>query len=168
MEMIEKPPLDVLKDLYTRNAIVTDVRRGGLVLGASHYDGGIPMISIVSINGVDTLWCVGEMEGMEFIMNPKATEKYHDTLNEINSFEEDTSIEDANRVADHTYTVYEIEKGGAILVDPAQMIINKNASLYYLHQLDVLNQHLLHEVPETISPVGYKDLIDRINNFFNA
>lgn len=163
--MIEKPPLDILNDLYTRNATITDVRRGGLVLGASHDDGGIPMISVVCINGIETLWCVGEMQGMEFIMNPKATGKYCKTLEEINAFKEDAKIEDVNVVNNHDYTVYEIEKGGAVLMDPSQMIINKNASLHYLHQLNILNLHLLHEVPETISPVGYKDLVDRINNF---
>ena len=50
--MADNEELEIIKGLIERNALVTDVRSGGLVLGASHDEGGIAMLNIVSIDGL--------------------------------------------------------------------------------------------------------------------
>jgi hypothetical protein len=55
---------------------------GGLVLGATHRNGGICLVCIDDIK----ISVVANMEGCEYVVNPIATKRFYDRLNEINSF----------------------------------------------------------------------------------
>lgn len=160
--MADNEELEIIKGLIERNALVTDVRSGGLVLGASHDEGGIAMLNIVSIDGVELLWPFAYMEGGEYILNRISTEKYAETLKDMNSFNQPSDHDKANIKAEHDYTVYQINKGDAILVDDPQMIVNKFATLKYLHQLELLNR-LYSKNIEIAPPFRYRNIHEKIH-----
>jgi hypothetical protein len=159
-KLIEKHPIDIINDLHARNAIVIDARKGGLIIGASHEDGGIIMLREAYCGDRRVLFPVGEMQGGEFLVNPGATEKYNGRLLEINSFNEYFDAKDIALPGDYRVSTFKIEKGYAILISNfAQMVINRNATLCYLHELNELNRQPLMESPDTILPFGYKDFM---------
>lgn len=52
------------------------------MLGATHRNGGICLVCIDDIK----ISVVANMEGCEYVVNPIATKRFYDRLNEINSF----------------------------------------------------------------------------------
>lgn len=146
--MKDKSRLDALMDLYDNDAAVIDARRGGLIVGRSHDDGGITVVRANYKDGFP-LWAELEMEGMEFLMNPAATEKHRCRLMEINSLNQPTDASDdgCNIACD----VYNVEGGNAILItNYEQAIINKYATRRYIRELCELNDNPSYEPPQEL------------------
>lgn len=114
-----------------------DAKYGGLVIGKTHGEGGIIIVS-PNADG-ETIDIAAEMEHGEYIMNHEATIKYKDRLSEINAdsdFDGCISIDDIRlkRVlfAGKTFAAIVFAYG-------EQYIINRNSTAKYLDELETMN-----------------------------
>lgn len=144
--------MDALPTFVTANEFVPlllagwiiDGRNGGLIVGRSHADGNIIMISHCETSGDYKL--IGFVEGQEFILNRVATAKHFDRLTEINSDQSpcDFSIETTpeSRIIHTTASPHD----RFLLVDYSQQyIINRNATRRHFAELERLNNlHHIH------------------------
>lgn len=144
--------MDALPTLITADEFVPlllagwiiDGRNGGLIVGRSHADGNIIMISHNESSGDYKL--IGLVEGQEFILNRVATAEYFVRLTEINSdqspcdFRIETTTE--SRLIHTTASPHD----RFLLVDYRQQyIINANATRRHFAELERLNNlHHIH------------------------
>ena len=116
--------------------MVTEVVKGGLILGRRHSEGGIKMMQIV--NG--EVYRIGEMEGGEYLINCFATKNYVGRLEEINNYycDADSDIpEEEIKNCRH----YIIPPGHWIIVSAQPfMIVNRAATKKHLNELDEINE----------------------------
>lgn len=134
---------DDIVELQQNGAQFLDGIHGGFIVGKSHSEGGIKVLT----NEGDSFYtgeC--EFEGGEYLMNPWATELYKERLMEINAYKGELvelRIEDIEKLCKtlpvtHDYSMI-------LISNYPQMIINKVAASFYLQELDDLNTSTLPE-----------------------
>lgn len=120
---------------------------GGLVLGRSHLRGGIQLFNeygqaLYPTEGLmRNRQC--EMQGGEYVINPLATTKHIKRINEIN-----------DSIKDNFFTPIFIKTSAKYVIDcrtvtnilmyiqnSGQFIINRQATINHLNELDVINDY---------------------------
>ena len=125
--------------LLANNGQVTDARKGGLVLGKSHEQGGIYILIKNDSGGYSV---EGEMEGWEYVLSREATKRNSYRIKEIN---------ESNELDHSKFKEYNIPLGITILdlrgkifqllyFEKGQSIINKMSSKYSLQELEEINK----------------------------
>ena len=114
-----------------------DARPGGLVVGKTHAEGGIMIIS-PNEDG-ETIDIVGEMEHGEYIMSPEATQKHKARLSEINSDNNFNGYINVDSIRLKSVLFTGKTFAAIVLTDGEQYIINSKSSAKYLDELDKLN-----------------------------
>ena len=124
-----------------------DGTKGGLILGNSHLDGGINVIT--QYQNYELYEVIAEVEGWEFIMSPHATAKHLEYIKKINAEFKDFQINfsiyefDQNIDIIDTRPIYESiheTNKWIILGEYTQFIVNRNSTKKYLLELDKLNK----------------------------
>ncbi len=138
---------EFIQDLISRGNFI-DARRGGLVLGNSHSNGGVYFVYQVP----EGFRVFGEIEGYEYIVIREATKKNYNLLHEINNY---------NRDFTENFREYEIPNGITIIDARKNIfeskyilcdtrggfsIINKYSTKIYLETLQSINQIGLDEI----------------------
>lgn len=122
--------------------LILDSRAGGLIIGPIHSDGGI---KLYATHDAKVFTFVGEAEGNEYIINKVSTETYMDRLNVINSFSDINTLQEKFAISEFTNVfnvennVKEISQRKVLWVDPGQYIINKQATIKYFQELEMIN-----------------------------
>lgn len=128
-------PIEFVQDLYSRG-MITEVIKGGLVLGDRHSEEGIKIMQITG----DTVYCVGEMEGGEYIINCFATEEHLDRIIQIND-DNSGEVEDIPQDIVRGIRHYHIPSGHWVIKSALnQAIINRSATKKYLEELNEINE----------------------------
>ena len=119
--------------------------RGGLVLGRSHLQGGIQIFNeygqaIYPTGGlIRTRQC--EMQGGEYVLNPFATTKHIKRINEINDSVKDKFLTPIfiKTSAKHIIDCRKIPNVLFYVETSGQFIINRQATINHLEELDFIN-----------------------------
>lgn len=149
---------ETFDDLYENNLILNSYY-GGLVIGRSHQNGGIPVIIQKS---EDIFECIAEIEGFEFIFNVAASSIFKNKVleinNELSTLQNKFTVDElwVNLGVNHKELRYldaniseseTLFKTKYIWIHGTQFIMNKLSSLYYYDLLYSMN----HECKEKIS-----------------
>lgn len=119
-----------------------DVRKGGLIIGRSHDDGGI-WFAITSDTGVDVIF--QELEGYEYIINGQSTASNITIIESINKYKE---LEFQAYTPPNNVTVIDVRefeqsnKQVLLILTNDQFIVNKYATKKHLAELEELNAKL--------------------------
>lgn len=131
------------------NNLIVESHKGGLVMGPSHQDGGI---QIITLGENDCFWN-SEMEGWEYIINPSSSATHGDELKKINGAH--------NRLTDQlNFTEYDVpdhitildcspvEINGVLFTrwllqySTSQWIISRESTKRHLERLNQINKEL--------------------------
>lgn len=115
--------------------MIVDAVPGGLILGNRHKDGGIKMLYS---NGQD-VFCAGEMEGGEFLVNHFAVQENSSRLGEIVKYEGNPEPD----ITPETYVkcrYYIIPTGHYILIKFPFAIISRAGTRKFLDELNNINE----------------------------
>lgn len=124
-------------DLYYGEMIVDGVR-GGLILGDRHSDptGGIYLMLFDS----GKPYCIGQMEGGEYLVNCIATRDNLELLDQINNDRSDDDEDICKEEIESVRHVF-VPSGHWLLVSAAaSRIINRSATKKHLKKLDEINK----------------------------
>lgn len=117
---------------------IIDVRKGGLVLGRSHDQGGIWFITLTDENNVT----FAELEGYEYIVNATSTIDNMDIIETVNKYNE---LEFKEYTPPESITVIDVtefeqyNKQVLLVLSDNQFIVNKHATKKHLIQIEQLN-----------------------------
>jgi hypothetical protein len=130
-------------NLLIINGFVVDGRGGGLVLGPSHEDGGIPMLALA---GDGTYRYLGELEGGEYLVNLVAYESQPEQIEAYNNFQD--SGEEGMLVVPLSRNLLILNTylhdcygrcAKLLLIDAGQFIVNKYATARHFTEIERLN-----------------------------
>lgn len=135
--------IEVTKDdfieLQNEGAEFLDGIHGGYIIGRSHAEGGVKVLT-----SDNDAFYTGEyeFEGGEYLVNPWATEKFRNRLEEINQYKgpmievKEKDIKCLKKVLSikHEYSMI-------LIANFPQFIINKYATSKYLSELDDINSY---------------------------
>ncbi|CAI8183222.1 MAG: Uncharacterised protein [Formosa sp. Hel1_33_131] len=136
--------LDDLNYFKENNALI-EIKNGGLLIGELHDTYRVKVL----IQTKEGIWePTLEMEGWEYIMNPKATKKHIKEINRINNefngnepFEKYEIPKNIKTIDAQPMDIKNPTTGKLLLLgDEPQFIINKNSTKKYLTILDNLNK----------------------------
>ena len=134
--LIRKLEKDAI-DYISQHGGFIDATPGGLVIGKTHGEGGVMVVS-PNKDG-ESIDIVAEIEHGEYIMCPKATKEYKNRLSEINSdndFNGSINIDDI-RLKSVLFTGKTFAT--IIVMGEEQYIINSKSTAKYLDELERLN-----------------------------
>jgi len=120
--------------------MIIDARKGGLVIGRTHDDGGIEMIAkIDKENKYQYCSC---LEGGEYILRHEAYWKYKQRIDEINSYKHYGDKVDLYDICKCNIIITKNEPFDKyLLIDSrGQFIINKRATSKFLYEIDCINK----------------------------
>lgn len=126
-------------ELRQEGAEFLDGIHGGYIMGPSHAEGGVRVLTLDN----DTFYTGEyEFEGGEYLVNPWATEKFRIRLEEINQYKgiarlvRDKDIACLRKVLPikHEYSMI-------LISNFPQFIINKIATSIFLEELDEINSY---------------------------
>lgn len=139
-------------ELLKRQCII-DLRLGGLVVGPSHFWGGIFFYT-----QKDSLFeCCGELEGGEFVVNPISTQMYHNRLTEINEDYTNSVKLSSRAINEYRTTKINNNKKQALWITGEVYIINKVSTAKYYEELCEIN-YLTHQS-------RYSFVVDTVSDF---
>jgi hypothetical protein len=123
-----------IMELLSRGMLL-DGRGGGLVLGPSHEEGNIFLLSERWAGSYEIL---GAMEGGEYLLSHKAYLLFKDRMNEINNRKYPTTVPEKISFTDMTRIINAFGRttGKVIFIDRrGQFIVNKSATSRCLSEL---------------------------------
>lgn len=123
----------------SRQGLVVDARRGGLVIGRSHDEGNIYMIQQY-LTGYRV---INHMEGGEYVICHEAIMKHKDRIIYINSLQMDCQNVDIDVLRHTPLLVTQLDgpHDKFLLFDVRrQFVVNKGSTCYFLEELNRLNK----------------------------
>ena len=125
-------------DIFHQGGLV-DGRRGGLVVGRSHEEGGI---YILQQTEADRYEIQANIEGGEYVLSHKALLKFRERLEEINSWYENGSLVKTISVTSRTRVINSsaTPHDRLILFDfRGQFVVNNLATTEFFEELEQMN-----------------------------
>ena len=126
-------------ELRQEGAEFLDGIHGGYIIGPSHAEGGVKVLTLDN----DTFYTGEyEFEGGEYIVNPWATDKFHSRLVEINQYKgSEMLIKREDLVCLRKVLPIKHEYSMILISNFPQFIINKKATSVFLKELDDINSY---------------------------
>ena len=130
-------------DELIKNEDFIDGRKGGLILGNSHKNGGVLFL----YQFPEGFRVFGEVEGYEYVLSKESTDKHRRKLNDIGNYDRDVTqefepfeIPEHIKIIDARKNSYESKY---VLLDTRGgfAIINKYSTKIYLSEIDFLNKN---------------------------